>query len=231
MSNRNDTATPPKPAEVRAATATLDLAEAAWFARALLAGASTDDVTPVITGVNITISKGRIQGTSTDRYRVHEAHIEDDTITGDSTFLAPGDALRWIVKNVAYFGRAGSFDGPKVTITVVPTKDGPGTIALEMSRHIDSRVISYTDTLVKGNFPPVHRLFEIAEKAEVTDARSTAINLDFLTKARSLARDRHEPATFKYTATDNPNKPGPLLLTFRDGRALIQPNLSIGGQR
>lgn len=220
----SQTISPPAPAwEVAKATVQLDVADAVWFARALLAGSSTDDVTPVICASQITVSKGRIEGTSTDRYRVHSVFIEDEQIKGDSKFLIPAGALQWIVKNATYFGRAGSFDGPTLTITVKPGAPA-GTVELAIRRAVDTRVISYTDELVKGNFPPVYRLFDVAEKAEVTPDRETAINLDFLSKARNIARDRHEPAALKYTATDNPNKPGPLLVSFRSGRALIQPN-------
>jgi hypothetical protein len=221
----SQTISPPAPApEVAKATIELDVTDAVWFARALLAGASTDDVTPVICASQITITRGRVEGTSTDRYRVHTVFIEDDSIKGDSKFLIPAGALQWIVKNATYFGRAGSFDGPKLTIAVMPGAP-VGAVELTMRRAVDSRVISYTDELVKGNFPPVYRLFDAAEKAEVTPDRETAINLEFLSKARNIARDRHEPAALKYTATDNSNKPGPLLVSFRSGRALIQPNL------
>lgn len=211
-------------AEVKPVSLSLDLADAGWFARALLAGASTDDVTPVICAAHIAVTDGRLEGTSTDRYRVHQAWIEHDSVKGDSEFVLTTDSLKWIVKNVAYFGRAGSFNGPKLSVTV-----GDGLAVLSIARSDDTRSISFTDNLVKGNFPPVGRLIETALKAEVTTDKSAAIKLDFIAKARALASDPHEFASFKYTATENSLKPGPLLLTFRQGRALIQPNLNPGG--
>jgi DNA polymerase III subunit beta len=109
--------------------------------------ASRDDVTPVITGVQLEVSKTSLSLVATDRYRVAVREIEwaaSDAITDSITALVPARTLTEIGKT---FGHSGT-----ISIAITST-DERELIAFQA----DKRTV--TSLLIKGNFPPVKRLF------------------------------------------------------------------------
>lgn len=236
--------------------------------------ASRDDVTPVITGVLLEVGENRLSFVATDRYRVAVREIDWDsgTTSAEGTLaLVPARTLSEIGKT---FGNSGT-----IGVTIVNGEDRE-LIAFTS----DKRTV--TSLLIKGNFPPVRRLFPesvedyaVLNTAELIEAtrrvslvleREAALRFSFSIDGLTLEATGSEQAQasetidahlvgsdtvvslkpsflldglgavhsefvrISFTKTDNPNKPGPVLLTSQsskdqpgsdDYRYLLQPNL------
>jgi DNA polymerase-3 subunit beta len=236
--------------------------------------ASRDDVTPVITGVQLEIAENRLSLVATDRYRVAVREIDWDGTIGQSepsTALVPARTLQEIGKT---FGHNGT-----ITVTLV-AKDDRELIAFTAEKK------TVTSLLIKGNFPPVKRLFPesvdnyaVVNTADLIEAtrrvslvleREAALRFTFSTEGLTLEAIGSEQAQasesvdalltgedtvvslkpqflldglgavhsefvrISFTKTDNPNKPGPVLITSQTSkeqagsdsyRYLLQPNL------
>jgi DNA polymerase-3 subunit beta len=236
--------------------------------------ASRDDVTPVITGVQLEIGQNRLSLVATDRYRVAVREIDWDGTIGQSepsTALVPARTLQEIGKT---FGHNGT-----ITVTLV-AKDDRELIAFTAEKK------TVTSLLIKGNFPPVKRLFpesvdnyavintadlieatrrvslvlereaalrftfnadgltleaigsEQAQASESVDALltgdDTVVSLKPQFLLDGLGAVHSEFVRISFTKTDNPNKPGPVLITSQTSkeqagsdsyRYLLQPNL------
>ncbi|PPG95006.1 DNA polymerase III subunit beta [Rathayibacter rathayi] len=238
--------------------------------------ASRDDVTPVITGVQLEITENTIGLVATDRYRVAVREIDWDN--GDNpapaqplTALVPARTLQEVGKT---FGHSGT-----VSIAIT-NRDERELIAFTADRK------TVTSLLIKGNFPPVKRLFpasvenyavmstsdlieavrrvslvlereaalrfsfssdgltleaigsEQAQASESIDAIVTGDDVVVSLKPQflldGLAAVHSEFARIAFTKTENPNKPGPVLITAQTSREqpgsdsyryLLQPNL------
>lgn len=236
--------------------------------------ASRDDVTPVITGVQLEISGTRIGLVATDRYRVAVREIDwdaSDSGIETATALVPARTLQEIGKTLGHSG----------TISVAITnKDDRELIAFTAEKK------TITSLLIKGNFPPVRRLFpenvenyavvntsdliEAVRRVSLVLEREAALRFTFspdgltleaigseqaqasesidalLTGAETivslkpqflldgLGAVHSEYVRIAFTKTDNPNKPGPVLITSQSSkdqsgsdsyRYLLQPNL------
>jgi DNA polymerase III subunit beta len=236
--------------------------------------ASRDDVTPVITGVQLEVSKTSLSLVATDRYRVAVREIEwsaGDSIDEAVTALVPARTLTEIGKT---FGHSGT-----ISISITSTDDRE-LIAFQA----DKRTV--TSLLIKGNFPPVKRLFPetvdnyaVMNTAELVEAtrrvslvleREAALRFSFSIDGLTLEAIGSEQAQasetidafltggdtvvslkpqflldglgavhsefvrISFTKTDNPNKPGPVLITSQSSKDqagadnykyLLQPNL------
>jgi DNA polymerase-3 subunit beta len=236
--------------------------------------ASRDDVTPVITGVQLEVSSHSLSLVATDRYRVAVREIEwasDDSVTDTITALVPARTLTEIGKT---FGHSGS-----ISVAITST-DERELIAFQADRR------TVTSLLIKGNFPPVKRLFPetvdnfaVLNTAELIEAtrrvslvleREAALRFSFTVDGVTLEAIGSEQAQasetidafltgsdtvvslkpqflldglgavhsefvrISFTKTDNPNKPGPVLITSQSTkdqagsdnyRYLLQPNL------
>ena len=236
--------------------------------------ASRDDVTPVITGVQLEIAENRLSLVATDRYRVAVREIDWDGSIGQSepsTALVPARTLQEIGKT---FGHNGNID-----VTLV-AKDDRELIAFTAEKK------TVTSLLIKGNFPPVKRLFpesvdnyavintadliEATRRVSLVLEREAALRFTFNTDGLTLEAIGSEQAQasesidalltgddtvvslkpqflldglgavhsefvrISFTKTDNPNKPGPVLITSQTSkeqagsdsyRYLLQPNL------
>lgn len=234
--------------------------------------ASRDDVTPVITGVQIEAKKESLNFVATDRYRVAVRSIgwkneSDDEVSA----LISARTISEVAKTFSHQG----------TVNIaVSTTDDREIVAFEANNR------TVTSLMIKGNFPPVHKLFP--ETVENFAVLKTADLID-ATRRVSLVLDRESPLRFTFnldgltleaigseqaqasetieafltgdetiismkpqflidalssvhteltklafTKTDNPNKPGPVLIsghTSKDQssentyRYLLQPNL------
>lgn len=234
--------------------------------------ASRDDVTPVITGVQLQFADNTMSLVATDRYRVAVREIQwEGTSKEERAALVPARIIQEVGKTFA----------------------GDGTISIALSNTDDREIIAFTadkktvtSLLIKGNYPPVHKLFpEVVEDyavvntTELIDAsrrvalvleRDSALRFTFTQDGVTLEALGSENAQasetldivlhggdntvslkpqflidalssvhsefvrLSFTKTDNPNKPGPVLITAQtsregDGegnyRYLLQPNL------
>ena len=215
-------------------TIILNRKNARLFVNAALSAASTDDITPVICGAHVSIEDGMLRVTATDRYRVHTALIDTMKAPKELDAIIPRTALMWLRSNEAHFGSRG-LDEQRISIDVKPHPDTPqGSGALIVTvldtELADSASVSWSGLHTRGHFPPVRRLLESARNAESTTA-TPLLNLSYVAKVQQLARNHVHPIRVKFTASDNPNKPGPVYFSVEaDGggvvaEALIQPHL------
>jgi len=237
--------------------------------------ASRDDVTPVITGVQLEVGESSLSLVATDRYRVAVREIDWDSGSSSAagtTALVPARTLSEIGKTFAH----------------------SGTIGVSIVRGDDRELIAFradkktvTSLLIKGNFPPVKRLFpetvenyavlntaelveatrrvslvlereaalrfsfsstdgltleaagsEQAQASETIDAHlvgeDTVVSLKPSFLLDGLGAVHSEFVRISFTKTENPNKPGPVLITSQSSREapgtdnykyLLQPNL------
>lgn len=237
------------------------------------AAASKDDVTPVITGVQFEVTHNSLTLTATDRYRVAIRGIdwENSNETEELSALVPA----------------------KIVTEVGKTFASSGQVQVSIVRNEDRELIAFTggnktvtSLLIKGNYPPVRRLFpetvenyavvntadlieatnrvglvlereaalrfsfregsvtleaagsETAQASETIDAHLAGDEMTVSLKPQFLLdglRSTHsEFARIAFTRTDNPSKPGPVLITSQRSkdeasdesyRYLLQPNL------
>ncbi|MBM7832445.1 DNA polymerase-3 subunit beta [Agromyces cerinus] len=237
--------------------------------------ASRDDVTPVITGVQLEVRENNLSLVATDRYRVAVRELDWDgggVASEESvTALVPARTLQEVGKT---FGHSGTIS---VSIT---SRDDRELIAFSAEKK------TVTSLLIKGNFPPVRRLFPetvdnyaVVNTAELIEAtrrvalvleREAALRYSFTADGLTLEAIGSEQAQasesidailtgddtvvslkpqflldglgavhsefvrVSFTKTENPNKPGPVLITSQSSREqagadsyryLLQPNL------
>ena len=148
--------------------------------------ASRDDVTPVLTGVQLEVSGTQLSLVATDRYRVALREIPWDSGTTASeeatTALVPARTLTEVGKTFSH----------------------GGNISITFSGSGDREIIAFTagnktvtSLLIKGNFPPVRRLFP-----EQTEHHAVVNTADLTEAVRrvSLVLDRSAPLRFTFTA-------------------------------
>jgi DNA polymerase III subunit beta len=237
--------------------------------------ASRDDVTPVITGVQLEISEGNLSLIATDRYRVAVRDVDWDS--GNSADQATVNAL----VPARTLQEVGKTFGHSATVSVTIARgDERELIAFSA----DNKTV--TSLLIKGNFPPVKRLFpesvenyavmntaelieavrrvslvlereaalrfsfsldglvleaigsEQAQASETIDAHlsggDTVVSLKPQFLLDGLSAVHSEFVRISFTKTENPNKPGPVLITSQSSKDqpgadnykyLLQPNL------
>jgi DNA polymerase-3 subunit beta len=236
--------------------------------------ASRDDVTPVITGVQLEVGETSLSLVATDRYRVAVRDIDWDggtTSSAGTAALIPARTLSEIGKTFSHSGTVG--------VSIVRGDDRE-LIAFSA----DKRTV--TSLLIKGNFPPVKRLFpeqvdnyavlttsdliEAVRRVSLVLEREAALRFTFSVDGLSLEAAGSEQAQAQetieahlhgedtvvslkpsflldalqavhsefvrvsFTKTENPNKPGPVLITSQSSKDqpgadnykyLLQPNL------
>lgn len=233
--------------------------------------ASRDDVTPVITGVQLNFAQTGVSLVATDRYRVAIREIDWDGDATERSALVPARTLQEVGKT---FGHGGTI---QIALT---SRDERELIAFTAENK------TVTSLLIKGNYPPVQRLFPeaveqyaVLNTADLVEAtrrvalvleREAALRFSFNQDGVTLEAVGSENAQASetidvvlhgsdqvvslkpqylldglsavhsefvrigFTATDNPNKPGPVLLTAQTSRDaddttayryLLQPNL------
>jgi len=133
--------------------------------------ASRDDVTPVLTGVQLAVSNNSLALVATDRYRVATRAIDWDGGQAEAQALVPARTLTEVGKTFSH----------------------GGNISIAFSGEADREIIAFTagnktvtSLLIKGNFPPVQRLFpeqtghySVVSTSELTEAiRRVALVLD-----------------------------------------------------
>jgi DNA polymerase III subunit beta len=236
--------------------------------------ASRDDVTPVITGVLFDVTPTRLTMLATDRYRVAAKEL-----TWSSGGVSE-EGMQALIpsKTLAEVGKTFSH-AEELTITVAVGGDRELVAFSSGTRTV-------TSLLIKGSFPPVHKLFpeespnyavvstsdlveatrrvalvlereaplrysvtgdgvalealgsEQAQASETIDGHLVGNDCVVSLKPQflidGLQATHSEFVRIAFTATDNPNKPGPVLITAQKSqegddsqnfRYLLQPNL------
>ena len=261
--------------EVGAESGVVPAEEFATAVAQVAVAASRDDVTPVITGVQLEVRENNLSLVATDRYRVAVREIDWDGggVASEQavTALVPARTLQEVGKT---FGHSGTIS---VAIT---SRDDRELIAFSAEKK------TVTSLLIKGNFPPVRRLFpetvdnyavmntadlieatrrvalvlereaalrysftadgltleaigsEQAQASETIDAiltgDDTVVSLKPQFLLDGLGAVHSEFVRISFTKTENPNKPGPVLITSQSSREqagadsyryLLQPNL------
>ena len=144
--------------------------------------ASRDDVTPVLTGVQLEVSGTELSMVATDRYRVSLRDVPWDGEGAEQTALVPARTLTEVGKTFAH----------------------SGDIQVAFSGTGDREIIAFTagnktvtSLLIKGNFPPVRRLFP-----EQTDHYAVVNTADLIEAVRrvALVLDRSAPLRFTFGA-------------------------------
>ncbi|MGI6878563.1 DNA polymerase III subunit beta [Microbacterium sp. gxy059] len=144
--------------------------------------ASRDDVTPVLTGVQLEVGDNQLSLVATDRYRVALRDIPWDGAAGDEkpAALVPARTLSEVGKTFSH----------------------GGNISVAFSGSGDREIIAFTagnktvtSLLIKGNFPPVRRLFP-----EQTGHYSVVSTSDLQEAVRrvALVLDRSAPLRFTF---------------------------------
>ncbi len=143
--------------------------------------ASRDDVTPVLTGVQLEVSGHSLSLVATDRYRVSLRDVPWDGDATEGTALVPARTLQEVGKTFAH----------------------AGNIEVAFSGEGDREIIAFTagtktvtSLLIKGNFPPVRRLFP-----EQTDHYAVVNTAELIEAVRrvSLVLDRAAPLRFTFS--------------------------------
>lgn len=143
--------------------------------------ASRDDVTPVITGVELEAKADSLSLIATDRYRVAIKGIAWEYTGTETNALVPARTISELAKT---FGSDGDIS---VSIT---QSDERSQIAFSAGQKV------VTSLLIKGNFPPVRRLFpENIENYAVLN-RTELIEA---TRRVSLVLDREAPLRFNFS--------------------------------
>jgi DNA polymerase III subunit beta len=236
--------------------------------------ASRDDVTPVITGVLFDVTPTRLTMLATDRYRVAAKEL-----TWSSGGVSE-EGMQALIpsKTLAEVGKTFSH-AEELTITVAVGGDRELVAFSSGTRTV-------TSLLIKGSFPPVHKLFpeespnyavvstsdlveatrrvalvlereaplrysvtgdgvalealgsEQAQASETIDGHLVGNDCVVSLKPQflidGLQATHSEFVRIAFTTTDNPNKPGPVLITAQKSqegddsqnfRYLLQPNL------
>ena len=237
--------------------------------------ASKDDVTPVLTGVQLEAGEKSISFVATDRYRValREAAWQSNPAGVGAVALVPARTLQEVAKT---FGNQG-----EISISITKS-DEREMIAFKANNR------SVTSLLLKGNFPPVKSLFpdnienyaviatqdliDSTRRVSLVLERESPLRYSFDESAVALEATGNETAQasenisaelegkeivvslkpqflidglagvhsefvkIAFTNNDNPNKPGPVLISSHGAkektdsdsyRYLLQPNLLV----
>lgn len=144
--------------------------------------ASRDDVTPVLTGVQIEASEKTLSFVATDRYRVaiRDAAWNGSKAADGAVALVPAKTLQEVAKT---FGNQG-----EIQISIAK-RDDREMIAFKANNR------SVTSLLLKGNFPPVKSLFPAS-----TDNFAIVATQDLVDSTRrvSLVLEREAPLRFNF---------------------------------
>ncbi|MET1053183.1 MAG: DNA polymerase III subunit beta [Mycetocola sp.] len=147
--------------------------------------ASRDDVTPVITGVQLEVTDNRLSLVATDRYRVAVREIDWDN--GDNS--APDQLVALVPARTLQ--EVGKTFGHSSTISVAFTsKDDRELIAFTADKK------TVTSLLIKGSFPPVRRLFP--DTSENYAVINTAELIEAVRRV-SLVLEREAALRFTFT--------------------------------
>lgn len=196
-----------------------------------------DDVTPAIHAVKVTPRFF----VATNRYTVgrweHNTEADAGPLTAegvlvndpDAVVLVPRKAAEWLAKQLPKV--LGVEDPRNLSESPYVVVFTPESVTVKWAGN-DGAILAVTRfEVVVGNFPPVERLFPEVRSSDRLDDFMPVVSLkpEFLEMfIRGAKRTvvREAPMRFQLQKSDNPNKPGPVLITFADRfTGLLQPNI------
>jgi hypothetical protein len=126
----------------------------------LAACAASDDTMPIIGGIHLQATDGRLIATATDRYVAGSIELYGDTFSGEFELTAMAHVLTKFVTASKLTGRHNT-DVARITLTVEGSDDTMITMTLSDS----ATGASVTSPTIRGTFPPLERLFPVIDDA------------------------------------------------------------------
>lgn len=200
--------------------------------------ASSDDVTPIINTVNISVSEaGEVTAVATDRYRIARVIF---TPKVDEAVIGGEDSITINAKELSKFWAGIKVNALKshmpVVLEIVGDDENFVTSPKKYILEYDgSRVENFG---IRGNYPPVAKLMTGYEENDCAGVPAVSLNPNFLGDMVKMYHPRDEKKInmknvawqFRFKATDS-KKPGPVYITRGSDIAgatldyLVQPNL------
>lgn len=215
----------------RATTSTLTLtpSELASIASVAVA-ASKESFPPIIQTVRLEVDEsGELSAMATDRYRIARVRFIPR--------IAPGEAFAVTLPAKELVAFAKTVGAPRhleeIRFTLEVTDDGKRLV------HLSALVGGQSVRLVEvyGDYPSVARLIPSVEDLDkMGETGPLALNLKYVADAGKVSlpgdgRGSMDVLRFYFTMTENPAKPGPVLLRREWNGAtldyLVQPNLML----
>lgn len=195
--------------------------------------AAKNDVTPVIQSVRVSVVDGFIVGVATDRYRVARVRLALHT---DAPSVEDFDGVTIQRSQIEQFAKAVKALKPTAYLPTVKLavgeRDEAGLRMVTLSEYTSGTQSTQLER--GGNYPPVARLFPSTEDG-FGPQEALSLNIGYVADVGKLVHPslvRGETPRFRFTKTDNPNKPGPVLIDYQSIRPedgsleyLLQPNL------
>ncbi|WP_158685476.1 hypothetical protein [Microbacterium halophytorum] len=220
--------------------------EAEWLIRGALAAASTDDVTPMLRAVHVTVAGGRVTATATDRYRVHQLYVTIDDAETTGQFLVDVQHAKRLLRS--WHTPAALYREQVVVLSWTDPEPLPKGHTGRIPRSACGTITF--EILADGNDPDADRLtYEVAQVRLTTPGFFDKLTTLFANVAddvdgdgdvlRDISLDTKLIAATKWLNTDSfapmrftiprkgATKAKPLIITNGSGtaRALIQPSL------
>ena len=199
--------------------------------------ASTDDVTPIISAVNISVSESsEVTAVATDRYRIARVIF---TPKMDEAVIGGEDSININAKELSKFWagiKVAALKSHMPIVLTIITEEGEYSNTKKYVLEYDgSRVENFG---VNGNYPPVQKLMVDYDLEQCEGVPAVALKPSFLGDLVKFYHPRDESRIkmsdvawqFRFKATDS-KKPGPVYITRGSDIAgatldyLVQPNL------
>ncbi len=213
---------------------TLPLEKLKWMLRGALPAMSTDDVTPVLTGVHWDIGEKWVTLTTTDRYRVHQTRTPRPPGANLGSFLMSGVQAKWLARTSHPGAALRGKQVARITWAEIPSRgdaEHHDLTASVLAFEDSTNAFTYRLPSINGRFPPVGRLFD-RDPGELSDETVDKFGMSpaFLGDLERLIEHRGAPMVF-YTPQQKDGQgrlSSPMLAANNSGtgwtaRALIQP--------
>lgn len=199
--------------------------------------ASSDDVTPIISAVHISVTDaGEVTAVATDRYRIARVIFTPKT---DEAVIGGEDSITINAKELSKFWAGIKVNALKsyapIILDIVTEPSEYGDNKKFVLEYLSSRV---ENVATKGNYPPVERLMVDYQVEQCAGVPAVSLNPNFLGDMVKMYHPRDDRKInmknvawqFRFKATDS-KKPGPVYITRGSDIAgatldyLVQPNL------
>lgn len=205
-----------------------------WDAiRSIAPCASSDDVTPVIQQVQLTVADGMLTAVATNRYIIGRVRYRLDADNAQANFSALIPAKRMSTLKLPTRQNVAQLELIEGNPDVIG-RERTSQLSISWGEHV-------VPLPVTGNYPPVDRLFPADDQIDTLQASPqlwSPKRMTELTKIGTGTGSKRETIMHYHgnVKTDNPAKPGPAYFTieasgsgdWREGLqidAILQPNL------
>jgi hypothetical protein len=176
---------------------------------------------PVISGIHLQVTDGRLIATATDRYVAGSIELYGDTFTGEFELTAMAHVLTKFVTASKLTGRHNT-DVARITLTV----EGSDDTMVNMTLSDTGTGASVTTPAIRGTFPPIERLFPVINADEPPieyGVRNYGISATLLAKLAKINVLGDKAPTWIVQHNAATAKPAPVLYYVPvAGRALIR---------